>query len=125
MNERVGQILGSKVGHVGEVESQRVSRARVHVQVSSSLKTGCWLTVSDGSRVWIDFKFEKLPDYYYICGCLDHNEGYCDKELELKYGCMEITKPCEENEHPDFADNWWYEDISTSQCPVSNYSKKL
>lgn len=52
---------------------------------------GCWLATADGNSIWIDFRFEKLPDYYYICGCLDHNDRDCDRELDLKYEGNEIT----------------------------------
>lgn len=53
MNEKVGQILGSKAGHIEKVESQRNKaswnrwlRARVRVQFSNSLKMGCWLVAT-------------------------------------------------------------------------------
>lgn len=51
--------------------------------VSSPLMKGCWLAASDGSRIWIDFRFKKLLDFCYICGCLDHNDRDYDKELEF------------------------------------------
>lgn len=97
MNENVRRILGSKAGYVKEVESHknraswnRWLRARVRVHVSTPLKNGFWLTAPNGSRILVAFKFEKLPDYCYICGCLDHNENDCNKELELKYSSEEV-----------------------------------
>lgn len=35
--------------------------------------------------MWIDFKYERLPNFCYICDCLDHNDKDCDRELELKH----------------------------------------
>lgn len=92
MNEKVGRILGLRAVFVEEVENPKTRiawghflRVRAQIDVSSPLKKGCWLATYDGSRVWVDFRYEKRPDYCYICGCLDHNDKDCDKQLELKY----------------------------------------
>lgn len=50
------------------------------------------MATSDGTRVWTDFRYEKLPDYCYICGCLDHNDKDCDRKLELKHEGKEVTR---------------------------------
>lgn len=56
----------------------------MHVQVSSPLKQRCWLVIFEGDRVWVDFKYEKLPDFCEIFSYLDHNDKNCDDELYLK-----------------------------------------
>lgn len=77
MNEKVGQILGLKAEFLEEVEDlkMRISwghclSARICIDISSPLKKGCWLSTSDGCRIWINFCYEKLHDYCYICGVL-------------------------------------------------------
>lgn len=37
-------------------------------------------------------KYVRFPDFYYICGCLDHNEKDCDRELELKHEGKEVYR---------------------------------
>lgn len=36
-----------------------------------------------GFLKWVEFRFEKLPDFCFICGCLDHEENDCDLELDI------------------------------------------
>lgn len=52
---------------------------------------GCWLAMSGGKRTWIDIRYEKLSDFCYYCGCLDHNEKDFDNEAELKLGNSNVT----------------------------------
>lgn len=48
------------------------------------MKQGCWLAIPGGDLVWVDFQYEKLHNFCYICWCHNHNDKDCDVELFLK-----------------------------------------
>ena len=52
--------------------------ARVVVDVTSPLCRGRVITLPNGSKHWVKFKYERLPSICYWCGCLDHNDRDCD-----------------------------------------------
>lgn len=84
-----------KTGVVQEIDmgNKHVAWGRwLRVQVSSPMKQGCWLALPGGKKIWFDFRFDKMPNFCYICGCLDHNERDYDKELELKSANCGVSK---------------------------------
>lgn len=56
----------------------------VEVQVNQPLVTGCLVTrkcrdgsLSANNKIWIDFKFGRLPSFCTICGVLNHGTKNC------------------------------------------------
>lgn len=79
----VGEVLGNKVGRVMEVDCSansiawvRCPRVRVLINVSKSLLRGTKINFEGNTSVVI-FRYEKLLDFCYICGTLDHVEKDC------------------------------------------------
>lgn len=70
----------------GSVSRGKWLLVRVRVPVVNSMKQGCWLSIPC-DQIWIDLKYEKLLDFCYICGCLNHEYKDCDIEL-----CMKLKK---------------------------------
>ena len=54
----------------------------VRVDISLPLCRGRVLSIEDGDDHWVTFKYERLPNICYWCGCLDHSEKDCDRWLE-------------------------------------------
>ena len=48
------------------------------VEVTSHLCKGRVITLPNGNKHWIKFKYERLPSIYYWYGCLDHDDRDCD-----------------------------------------------
>lgn len=44
-----------------------------------------------GIRQWIDFRFEKFPDFFFMCGCLSHGEKDYDTELDIRLTSKAIS----------------------------------
>ena len=81
MTGKIGTILGESIGEVEEVDMEgeqmawgRYLRLRVVVNITKPLKRGSKLAVASQGSVIVVFKYERLLDFYYICGRLDHQE---------------------------------------------------
>lgn len=99
MARRVATSLGETIGLVKKVEGNSNTiiwvqwlRVRLKVNVNWPLKDGCWLTVLNGKKHCVELRFEKLPDFCYICGCLDHNEKHCQFEIDFKISNAQVRK---------------------------------
>ncbi|XVF50447.1 hypothetical protein PTKIN_Ptkin04bG0101000 [Pterospermum kingtungense] len=63
-------------------------RARVLLNVTKPLVRGKMITNANGVRKLIKFQYERMPDFCYICGMLDHQESDCPTAITyIKEGC--------------------------------------
>ena len=53
-------------------------RVRVKIDILKPLSWGRKITLDDGSMGWVSFKYERLPNICYWCGCLTHGDKDCD-----------------------------------------------
>lgn len=75
--ETIIRNAASKLGAVKEIRpSLKTGKARVEIGLAASLKTGTFLNVG-GFKLWVDFKYERLPNYCYSCGRIGHYMTYC------------------------------------------------
>lgn len=87
---RVAEQLCEAIGNVthGEVdptrEGERFVRVRVTLDISKPLCRGRLTTLDDGKVLWLPFKYKRLPNLCYWCGCLDHDDKSCDIWIESK-----------------------------------------
>lgn len=88
MTTQVGRVIGSRLGEVLEVESStggvawgRCLRVKVLLDVTRPLCRGS--TISTGSiKTKVLFRYEKLSDFCYFCGILDHVDKDCPTLFE-------------------------------------------
>ena len=59
-------------------------RMRITINVTKPLKRGSKVTLPDGASILAIFKYERLPDFYYVCGRLDHQESDCDIVIKIR-----------------------------------------
>ena len=80
LNRRVADEICDVVGVVDrttsndEMEDGNFMRVRVSIDISLSLCRGQVLSLEDGGEVWVSFKYERLPNICYWCGCLTHSD---------------------------------------------------
>ena len=55
---------------------------RVTQDVTISLCRGRIFSLEHGEKGWVFFKYERLPNLCYWCGCLNYVDRDCDKLLE-------------------------------------------
>ncbi|KAK6156010.1 hypothetical protein DH2020_010258 [Rehmannia glutinosa] len=127
MTERVGKSIGNFIGtyldsdeHSFKGVWQNYMRIRVVIDVRSPIKRRMKLTKPNGEWVWINFKYERLPTFYFFCGFLGHSEKFCEKLFndptgneERAYGSW-LRAPSRKN-HNTIGSQWL-----RSSIPVKN-----
>ena len=94
--------VGSKIGIVEDVKKKLkhevqnlFMRVRVFIPISKLLRRGGFIAGSDGVRLWVNFKYERLPLFCHYCGLLGHDTKHCasyyaasknEGEVECPYG---------------------------------------
>ena len=65
-----------------EVERDKVMRIRVWVNVNLPLCCGRVFTRKNGVKGWVSFKYERLPNVCYCCGCLNYFDEDCEHWIQ-------------------------------------------
>ena len=99
--KETGWTIGSSLGEVMEVDVPDSSviwgkclRVRVRIDVTKRLIRGKKITIERGEVRWVQFKYERLPNFCYRCGLLSHTLKDCPEssvtgrlsEVGLQYG---------------------------------------
>ena len=88
LNREVAEELCEAIGVVDrnskdeEVDGGSFIRVRVRVDISVPLCRGRLLSIEDEEELWVSFKYERLPNICYWCGCLDHSDRDCGKWID-------------------------------------------
>lgn len=97
MNASNATIIGSTIGPIIKLDdnsqytqAQSFLRAQILVDTTQPLKTGCFINRENGSKLWLAFRYERLSDFCYICGCIDHTESSCTH----KVADDDVDDPC-------------------------------
>ncbi|XP_012834055.1 PREDICTED: uncharacterized protein LOC105954917 [Erythranthe guttata] len=110
----VATLMGNKIGSTVEVlnanqlRTAQFIRVKVTIDVMKSLKRGMYLHTVDGSKTWISFTYERLPNFCFLCGVLGHGENRCptryeenfvDPGTDLPYGTWLRASTLRDGEH--------------------------
>ena len=87
----VGLSIGETLGGVERVDANEKGfylgnfiRIRVLMDISMSLCRGRKVRLGEHGLKWVDFKYERLPIFCYLCGRVDHDERDCLQGLQSK-----------------------------------------
>ena len=82
--KQICQPLGAILPTNETMEYDGGSFIRVHVllDISQPLCRGRLITLEDGKNHWVSFKYERLPNLCYWCGCLTHGDRDCATWIE-------------------------------------------
>ncbi|XVE84741.1 hypothetical protein DITRI_Ditri17bG0037200 [Diplodiscus trichospermus] len=56
------------------------------------LKRGTKVAVPGLGKRLVIFRYEQLPDYCYMCGCLSHHEPECDMVVQMKRATGKVVR---------------------------------
>lgn len=83
MTKSVGIKIGESIGELEDIEIEedgigwgRYLRIRVNVDITKPLERGRALQLG-GKSIWVNFKYEKLPNFCFYCGCILHGNKGC------------------------------------------------
>ncbi|CAN1780107.1 Uncharacterized protein At4g02000 [Linum perenne] len=83
--EKVGTALGNFVGRFVEYDESNLvpfdreyMRLRVSLDISKPLKREKKVRVEGGKCITCTFRYERLPNFCYICGKIGHIDRYCE-----------------------------------------------
>lgn len=89
MSERIAKAIGDHVGVFIRADKNSFDgswkmfmRIRVLVDVTKPLKRRMKLKKAGGQWFWADFRYERLPNFCFICGILGHTDRFCQKHFE-------------------------------------------
>ena len=79
--------MGNSLGHYLETdkrmwltEQARFLRVRVDIPLNKPLCRGGNILNLDGEKTWVNFKYERLPSFCYVCGYLGHDGKHCQNQ---------------------------------------------
>ena len=83
--------IGSSLGIVEKVEmdergfcSGEYMGVRFSIDVSKPLCRGCLVRVGGSLKLWVTFKYERMPSFCYWRGLIDHDEKDCMEGARTK-----------------------------------------
>ncbi|XP_042988622.1 uncharacterized protein LOC122316137 [Carya illinoinensis] len=84
MTKKVGKNIGELVGEVLEivVDEEGVGwgpylPVKTSINITKPLTRGV-MSSFNGNRVWIPFRYERLPSFYFSCGIIKHGKERCE-----------------------------------------------
>ena len=88
----MGHKIGSTVGRVEEVDTNEFGvgwgdylRVRIHVKMNQPLPSG-WMLKLRGGSLWIGFKYERNPKFYFSCRLICRGMNGCpQREVRRKH----------------------------------------
>lgn len=59
------------------VVAHRYIRVKVDISMKNPIPAGFFYEKAEDDELWVQFKYERLPNFYFKCGFLDHVTGRC------------------------------------------------
>lgn len=94
-SKAVVQAIGNFIGALVKTDERNFDgsirqffRIRVSVDVMKPLKKGMRLKRDSGEWFTVDFKYERLPTFCFVCGMLGHAGKFCGKEVQADHRWM-------------------------------------
>ena len=94
MSQEVGEEIGSKIGRFIEVDrcswqsdQAKFMRVCVDLEIDKPLRRGAYIASFDGERLWLSFRYERLPIVCFICGKLGHDNKHCPMSKDWRSVC--------------------------------------
>ena len=84
MTEDTSRDIGNRIGKFLEADKRSwqsyqltYMRAMAELPLNKPLRKGGYLMNGEGEKLWVTFKYERLPMVCYFCGRLGHDDKHC------------------------------------------------
>ena len=84
MSEMVGRDIGNSMGRFIEIdkrafqsEQAKYLRIKVDLPIDKPLCRGGNVVGIEGDKYWVQYKYERLPIFCFICGMMGHDDKHC------------------------------------------------
>lgn len=98
--EQVAKAIGSSLGVFIKADKKNFEgpwktfmRIRITMDITKPLRSGMKMRKEGGECLWAEFKYERLPNFYFLYGIIKHTERFChlffegaNEEIERSYG---------------------------------------
>ena len=118
MSLDVGKEIGSKLGTFLEVDRRswqsdqaKFMRVRVELEIDKPLRRGAYIVSSEEERLWLTFKYERLPTVCFICGKLWHDKKHCPAARDWQTAC---------HQYGDWLRAGWNTKMATKEKNLNN-----
>lgn len=98
MSEFIAKAIGNYVGEFVKADQSNFEggrkefmRVRIRIDITKPLHRRMKLKSKGGDWFWVDFKYERLPNFCFFCGILGHSDKLCPKLFEGM--SMDLGKP--------------------------------
>ena len=81
------------------------------LEIDKPLRRGAYIASFDGERLWLSFRYERLPTVCFICGKLGYDNKYCPMSKDWRSVC------------PQYGD-WLRAGWTTKETDKEKYSSK-
>ncbi|KAL8487062.1 hypothetical protein ACS0TY_023660 [Phlomoides rotata] len=84
---QIGTILAETI-EIDQASMEGVTRSirlKVRIDFQKPLKRGIRLEIRDKEPIWVEFKYERLPSFCYVCGMLGHMRRECDLDESVTH----------------------------------------
>jgi 14-3-3 protein epsilon len=86
---KVGQAVGRFLGELKEYDHRNTvhstyMRLKVRININNPLKQSWKVRANEGNYVQIQFKYERLGIFCYLCGVLGHTDKGCPKLFDME-----------------------------------------
>ena len=96
--KRIAEQLCEAIGKVNtgvdeaEAKGDNYMRVRVNIDISQPLSRGRAVSLDSGKELWVNFKYERLPNLCFWCGCLMHDDQDCHLWVESEGSLLAESK---------------------------------
>jgi len=88
MTETIGFLIGNHVGRFVKYDFEnncgtwrKFMRIKVEIDVNEPLEQSWLFERESAEAVTVEFKYERLGDFCYVCGILGHTHNFCTKKF--------------------------------------------
>ena len=91
--EKISAVIGevSRPTDFKEANGGNFLRVMVSIDLSLPLCRGHLVSLKNVKQTWISFKYERLPNLCYWCGCLTHDDKDCQVWIESE-GTLQLDQ---------------------------------